>query len=114
MDITNTSHTRSNVTWVKKVRTGTLTLRCPLKNKLGRQETIYIVEWNVRALLNRSKRPERQMALLAKELKRYNINIAALCETRLANHGSLVDKSYTFFWSGRKKTKNTRQVSASQ
>ena len=102
MDITNTSHAGSNVARVKKVRAGTPTLRCPSKNKPGRRRTIYIAEWNVRTLLDSSKRPERQTALVAKELKRYNIDIAALCETRLANHGSFVDKGYTFFWSERK------------
>ena len=49
-----------------------------------------------------SKRPERQTALVAKELSRYDIDIAALSETRLALNDSLVDNGYTFFWSGKK------------
>ena len=81
--------------------------------ELGRRKTIYIAEWNVRTLLDSSKRPERQTALVAKELKRYNIDIAALCETRLANHGSLVHNGYIFFWSGRKENEK-RKASASQ
>ena len=58
-------------------------------------------EWNVRTLLDNKKRPQRQTALVAKELKRYNIDIAALCETRLSKHGSLIENDYTFFWSGK-------------
>ena len=39
-------------------------------------------------------------ALIACELARYNIDIAALCETRLPDEGSLVETGtgYTFFW----------------
>ena len=36
-----------------------------------------------------SARPQRRTALVAKELSRYNIDIAALSETRLADEGSL-------------------------
>ena len=47
--------------------------------------------WNVRTLLDNPKddRPERRTALVARELNRYNIQIAALIETRLANTGQL-------------------------
>lgn len=40
---------------------------------------------------------------MAKELQRYNIDIAALSETRLEEKGQLseVNGGYTFFWSGR-------------
>ena len=45
--------------------------------------------WNVRKLIDRSKadRPERRTALVARELVRYNIDIAALSETRFENEG---------------------------
>ncbi|MGL5708402.1 MAG: endonuclease/exonuclease/phosphatase family protein, partial [Aeromonas sp.] len=60
--------------------------------------------WNVRTLLDRhgSGRPERRTALIAKELARYNIGIAALSETRLPDHGKLseVGEGYTFYWTG--------------
>ncbi|XP_078077501.1 LOW QUALITY PROTEIN: uncharacterized protein LOC144499261 [Mustelus asterias] len=48
-------------------------------------------------------RPERRTDLVARELARYNIDIAALSETRLANVGQLTETGggYTFFWSGR-------------
>ena len=61
--------------------------------------------WNVRTLLDRDKtnRPERRTALIGYELARYNIDIAALSETRLADVGQICEKGagYTFFWSGR-------------
>jgi len=45
-----------------------------------------------------SSRP-RRTALIASELSRYNIDIAALSETRLADEGSRMVKTsdYTFF-----------------
>ena len=48
-------------------------------------------------------RPQRKTALVGKELARYNIDIAALSETRLAGKGELYERGsgYTFFWSGR-------------
>ena len=47
-------------------------------------------------------RPQRCTALIASELQRYNINIAALSETRLAGQVELCEwgTGYTFFWSG--------------
>ena len=48
-------------------------------------------------------RPERKTAIIARELGRYNIDIAALSETRLADTGELTERGqgYTFFWSGK-------------
>ena len=46
-------------------------------------------------------RPERRTALVAMSLAKYNIDIAALCETRLSESGSLNDLEYSFFWSGK-------------
>ena len=64
--------------------------------------------WNVRTLLDNIKadRPERRTALVAKELARYNVDIAALSETRFADKGQLTEHGggYTFFWSGRSST----------
>ena len=47
-------------------------------------------------------RARRRTALIACELARYNIDIAALSETRIPDEGSLVEMGtgYTFFWSG--------------
>ena len=59
----------------------------------------------MRTLLDDTKasRPERRTALVARELARYNVDIAALSETRLAEKGQLTETGggYTFFWSGR-------------
>ncbi len=87
---------------MNKVRDGTFTFRCPSKSKLGRQKSITVAEWNVRTLLDNSKRPEHKTALIAKELQRYDIGIAALSERRFSSYGSLVDLGYTFYWSGKK------------
>ena len=61
--------------------------------------------WNVRTLTDResASRPERRTALLARELARYRIDIAALSETRLADEGSIEERKggYTFFWKGK-------------
>ena len=81
----NKNHTGSIVPRVNKARAGHLLLRGPAKNMLGCKdiESINLAEWNVRTLLDKthSGRPERQTALVALELGRYNIDIAALSET---------------------------------
>jgi len=38
--------------------------------------------------------------LIAKELKRLDIDVVALTETRKENAGSLREDEYTFFWKG--------------
>ncbi|VDL92266.1 unnamed protein product [Schistocephalus solidus] len=49
-------------------------------------------------------RPERRTALVARELARYKVDIAALSETRFSEQGQLeVGAGYTFFWGGRPK-----------
>ena len=62
---------------------------------------------NVRTLLYRdaSSRPERKAALVARELGKYQIDIAALSETRLAEEGSIAEPKggYAFFWRGKAK-----------
>ncbi|BHF72699.1 hypothetical protein SprV_0401576800 [Sparganum proliferum] len=52
---------------------------------------------------SRSNRPERRTALVARELARYVVDIAAVSETRFSEQGQLeeVGAGYTFFWSGR-------------
>nr|VZI45150.1 unnamed protein product [Spirometra erinaceieuropaei] len=51
----------------------------------------------------RSNLPERRTALVARELARYKVDIAALSETRFSEQGQTeeVGADYTFFWSGR-------------
>ena len=64
-----------------------------------------LASWNVRTLLDniRADRPERRTALVARELARYKVDIAALSETRFSDKGQLTESGggYTFFWSGR-------------
>jgi len=52
---------------------------------------------------NNSDRPQRRMVIVARELKRYNIDIAAQSETRRAGEGQLTEHGggYTFFWKGK-------------
>ena len=63
-----------------------------------------IATWNIRTLLDEtnSNRPERRTAFVARELKRLDIDIAALSETRLLGEGRLCEEGggYTFFWKG--------------
>ncbi|BHF66044.1 hypothetical protein SprV_0200905800 [Sparganum proliferum] len=51
----------------------------------------------------RSNRPERRTPLVARELARYKVEIAAFSETRFSDQGQMEElgAGYTFFWSGR-------------
>ena len=53
-----------------------------------------------------SNRPERRSALIAHELSRLNVDIAALSEVRFPGEGSLKEHGagYTLFWSGKLET----------
>ena len=53
-----------------------------------------------------SCRPERRSALIAHELSRLNIDIAALSEVRFSGEGSLQEHGagYTLYWSGKPET----------
>nr|VZI41718.1 unnamed protein product [Spirometra erinaceieuropaei] len=55
------------------------------------------------ASIRMSNRPERRRALVARELTRYKVDIAALSDTRFSEQGKLevARAGYTFFWSGR-------------
>ena len=76
-----------------------------IKQKNKQRQKLILASWNVRTLLDRNDgdRPERRSALVAYELSRYNIDIAALSEVRYPDHGQLTEEGagYTFFWSGR-------------
>ena len=61
-----------------------------------------IAAWNVRTLLDKKKsntRPERRTAIVAMELERYGLDIAALSETRFAGK---VNYCITLYFRGRK------------
>ena len=102
MAIDTESDTGSNDAQVNKVRAEFLTLRQPVKNQIGcrgkNRKFLRLAEWNVRTLIDRagSKRPERQTALVAKELSRYDIDIAAIGATLLPLHDSMAENEYTF------------------
>ena len=63
--------------------------------------------WNVRTLLDldASLKPKRRTALIARELGKYQIDIAALREIRFAKEGSIAEPKgeYIFFWRGKAK-----------
>lgn len=69
------------------------------------KNTIYIATWNVRTLLDNPNNlcPERKTAWIARELSRYNVDIAAISETHLADSGKLCEElgGYTYYWSGK-------------
>ena len=59
--------------------------------------------WNVRTLLDgrgSGDAPRRRTALLSHELGRYDIDIAALSETRISGEGSLREGDYVIYWKG--------------
>ena len=64
---------------------------------------IYLGAWNVRTLVDKkgTDRAERRMALVDRELDRYQVDMAALSETRLADVGEAAEAHSTFFWSGK-------------
>ena len=69
------------------------------------KRNLTVAAWNVRTMLDRSNstdRPARRTALIAQELQRYDIDIAALSETRLAGEGAITEDmgGYSFFWKG--------------
>lgn len=61
--------------------------------------------WNIRTLMDNdtATRPERRTAIVARELKSFNIDIAALSETRRPDEGQIKEErgGYTFFWKGK-------------
>ncbi|BHF70797.1 hypothetical protein SprV_0301385000 [Sparganum proliferum] len=79
-----------------------------VSNCTARVSSLTLAAWNVRSLLDnpRSNRPERRTALVARELARYKVDIAALSEARFSEQGQLEElvAGYTFFWSGRPRT----------
>ena len=82
---------------------------CGRNNKKASQKLrvtpLKLATWNVRTLLDRddSVRPQRRTALVATDLAKYDIDIAALSETRFSGVGELTERGagYTFFWSRR-------------
>ena len=93
-------HTGSAVAWFTKDRATRRHLPSTEENQLGRRrQLLTIAQWNARTM-ERGDRPERRTALVAMELAKYNIDMAALCETMFSESGNLNDLEYSFFWSG--------------
>ncbi|XP_076036407.1 uncharacterized protein LOC143022192 [Oratosquilla oratoria] len=87
-----------NLWWVTA-----LTRVVPYSGRTMKYKTLKIASWNVRTLLDSNPDlPKRRTALVAAELARYKIDIAAFSETRLPDSGSLTEtgEGYTFFWQG--------------
>ena len=71
-------------------------------NSSIKQRPLVVASLNLRTPHDTGLGARRRTALVACELARYSIDIAALSETRLRDEGSLVEMGtgYTFFWSG--------------
>ena len=96
------THTGSAVARDTKDRSVRLHIPSTVKCQLGRKHhQITIAQWNVRTLPDReaTDRPERQTALVAMELAKYNIDIVVKHVFHAT--GSLYDLEYTFYWSGK-------------
>ncbi|KAJ3612710.1 hypothetical protein NHX12_018968 [Muraenolepis orangiensis] len=80
-------------------------LRGQKQKRKEKQKHLRIGAWNVRTLTDNkaSDRPERRTAIISRELRKFQIDIAALSETRLADEGQLKEEKggYTFFWKGK-------------
>ena len=108
-------HTGSAIARVTKDRAARPHLPSTVENQLWRKrqrrQLLTIEQWNVRTLPERdgANRPERRTALVAMVAK-YNIDIAALCETRFSESGSLDDLEYSFWleWQTRRWKKGGR------
>ena len=69
-------------------------------NSSIKQRPLVVASWNVRTLQDTGLGARRRTALIACELARYNIDIAALSETRLPDEGSLVETGTGYTFSG--------------
>ncbi|KAJ3594775.1 hypothetical protein NHX12_004082 [Muraenolepis orangiensis] len=75
------------------------TLREAVAMSGTREKHLRIGAWNVRTLTDNqaSDRPERRTAIISRELRKFQIDIAALSETRRKEEKG----GYTFFWKGK-------------
>ena len=103
-------HTGSAVARVTKDRAARLHLPSIVDNQLGRRrQLLTIAQWNVRSLLDRvaADRPERRTALVAMELIKYNIDIAALCKQ--CSQSLVFPTTWNTFFAGVKKSEGERR-----
>uniref|UniRef100_A0A8D8VT20 Craniofacial development protein 2 n=1 Tax=Cacopsylla melanoneura TaxID=428564 RepID=A0A8D8VT20_9HEMI len=78
----------------------------PPRKKKTKTTNMNIATWNVKTLLDSSRKESstipRKTAIVAREMEKLNIDIAALQETHLKGFGRLDERKagYTYFWSG--------------
>ena len=75
----------------------------PGNNRHPDRQLLNVAAWNVRTLLDTKRTHMRPTAIVARELDRYGIDIAALSETRVLGE-SVIEESaggYTFFLKGK-------------
>ena len=97
--------TRRRVHRVKTTGTAHRTPRTASRKDTG--TTLRLATWNVRTMTTgltddlRKVSDSPKVSVINNELKRLNIDIAALQETRLREQGSITEGDYTFFWCGK-------------
>ena len=77
----------------------------PRPPRNSRDSALITASWNVRTLLDSKRHCARPSAIVARELDRYNIDIAALSETRVLGDTTFAENfdsgGYTFFLKGK-------------
>ena len=75
----------------------------PLHRRHPQAESLVVGAWNVRTLLGTTRSHVRPTAIVSRELSRYNIDVAALSETRILGETRIdeVGGGYTFFLKGK-------------
>ena len=73
-----------------------------MRSPTNRYEKLSLGAWNVRTTNDSadSVRPERATAIVSCELQNAHIDICAISEVRREGTGNLIEKEYTFYWSG--------------
>ena len=70
----------------------------PSSAELEKEKFTTFVSWNVRTLQDSQSTLERRTAVVNRILNQYNVDIAALQESRFVGQGQLRERQYTFYW----------------
>ena len=73
--------------------------------RVNLRQSLQVGAWNVLSL-----REDDHLSLLSSELKRLNIGIAALSETRRTDSGEIMVSGYTFYWSSHSDVYHAQRV----
>ena len=75
----------------------------PRSSRHPSAQSLNVASWNVRTLLDTKRAAARPTAIVSRELSRYNIDIAALSETRVLGENVIpeIGGGYTFFLKGK-------------